>query len=153
MADNSTFDPQAVSNILEEMVPFIKKVGIKVKHIAPREATCTLPADPSNMNHIGTFHAGAIFTLAETAGGAIMIASFDMTKYRLVIRSAEINYKKPSSTELSCSISMPEAEVSRVLAEVDTKGKIDLPVKMALTDSAGTVIAEVTAIYNIKKLS
>lgn len=146
------FDPQAVSNLLEGMVPFIKKVGVKVKHMAVREAVCTLPVDPANMNHLGTLHAGAIFTLAETTGGAIMIASFDMAKYRLVIRKAEIVYKKPSSSEISCSIKLSEDEVKRVEAEAEAKGKLDYTVPMALTDPEGTVIAEVTAVYNIKKL-
>ncbi len=146
------FDPKAVSQILEGMVPFIKKVGVKVKHIAPREAECVLPVEPTNMNHIGTLHAGAIFSLAETAGGAIMIASFDMTAYRLVIRKAEITYKKASSAELSCRVALTEDEVKKVEAEIAAKGRIDFPVPLTLTDPEGTVIAEVSAVYNIKKL-
>ena len=37
-----------------------------------------MPFKP-NRNHLGTMYAGALFTLAEIPGGAVLISAFDMS--------------------------------------------------------------------------
>jgi len=52
---------EVVRNVVEDLVPFLKTIGIKLKEITPDSVTLYLPKDERIMNHIGSFYAGAIF--------------------------------------------------------------------------------------------
>ena len=57
---------------LRTSVPFADHVGIELDTIDPGRAIARLPERLDSTNHIGSVHAGALFTLAEAASGAAM---------------------------------------------------------------------------------
>ena len=74
-----TYD--AMKQVIEEMTPFAKKVGIKLDSLQERECVLSLGFDPSNGSPMGTLHAGPPFVLAELAGASLLSASLDMNKF------------------------------------------------------------------------
>ena len=77
-------------------VPFAGHLGIEVTEIAEGEATVVLPERHELNNHVGSQHAGALFTVAETASGAAFVGAFAerMGEITPLARSAEIAYEK-----------------------------------------------------------
>ena len=53
-----------------DSIPFVAKVGIRCDAFAPGKIALSLPDNKGNHNHAAGLHAGALFTLAETAGSA-----------------------------------------------------------------------------------
>jgi hypothetical protein len=78
---------------LAEAVPFAKHAGVEIVEIADGFAVAQLTQSEQRSNHLGSIHAGAIFTLGETASGAAMIGAFAQmaTMIRPVATSAKIS--------------------------------------------------------------
>ena len=62
-------EPSAVKNLVEQLIPFVKKTGVLVEELSGDQGQAALPHDATNLNPMGILHAGATFTLAETGGG------------------------------------------------------------------------------------
>jgi len=59
-----------------DTLPFVRLLGIRIDEIGSGTSKVSMPEDPKLNNHLGTQHAGALFTLAETASGAAMAGGF-----------------------------------------------------------------------------
>ena len=64
-----TIDYAALGQLFAAAVPFAALLGIEYDAIEPGRAVLRLRDDPAKHNHIGTLHAGALFSLAESASG------------------------------------------------------------------------------------
>ncbi|UUZ56494.1 PaaI family thioesterase [Massilia sp. H-1] len=79
-----------------DTLPFVQLLGIKIDAIGNGTSEVSMPADPKLNNHLGTSHAGALFTLAETASGAAMAGGFAdlILGLRPVAKESRIQYQK-----------------------------------------------------------
>lgn len=116
---------------LSRTVPFAKLLGVSVQDIDAQSASaCLEPAAHLN-NHVGTLHAGVIFTACETASGAALAGALlpAIMKMRFVVRDASITYAKPAKGRL-----VTEGRLARppldVLAELERDGRADLVVEV-----------------------
>jgi len=80
----------------EQNVPYAKHTGIELLVIADGHGVAQLPDVHETQNHMGSQHAGALFTLAEAASGAASVSLFadKIAMVRAAIIEAKINYKK-----------------------------------------------------------
>jgi uncharacterized protein DUF4442 len=113
-----TVDPPTLAAGLIAAVPFARTIGIEIADVRVDgddiSATATLPDEERLHNHVAGPHAGAIFTLAETASGAVVMAAFGehlALGTPLAVRS-EIAYRKlavgPGSA-VPCATSSPSS--------------------------------------------
>eukprot|EP01041_Mallomonas_annulata_P024890 gene24889-biopygen17735 len=68
-------DPALLTLVRDGMadtVPFARHTGVVLDEVGDGSAIVSLPASAEILNHVATVHAGALFTLAETASGAAM---------------------------------------------------------------------------------
>nr|BFE83290.1 hypothetical protein GCM10020093_058910 [Planobispora longispora] len=68
-----TFD---VGAFMLQSVPFARALDISFDKVEPGFAVCRMPDRADLHNHLGGPHAGALFTLAESASGAAMLSAF-----------------------------------------------------------------------------
>jgi uncharacterized protein (TIGR00369 family) len=61
---------------MPQAVPMVKTLNIAFDDINPQRAVVRLPDQSEYHNHIGGLHAGAMFTLGETATGALVLGHF-----------------------------------------------------------------------------
>lgn len=104
-------------------------------------------------NHIGSVHAGALFTLAESASGSAMVGSFSAELsggVRPLVRRSEIRFLRVARGEITASarIQEPKAEISERLAQ---NGRTDFEVVVTLTDPGGEVVAEMDVTWNLAR--
>src|SRR5258706_7795561 len=69
-------DYETIRAQMAAAVPFARHVGIELVEIVPGKGVATLDETATSVNHIGSQHAGALFTLGETASGAAMAGAF-----------------------------------------------------------------------------
>ncbi|MEU7821361.1 DUF4442 domain-containing protein [Catellatospora sp. NPDC049133] len=150
-----TIDANAVAEGLLATVPFARTIGTRFTEITVDadgvRAVATLPDDHATHNHVGGPHAGAMFTLAETASGAIVLAAFGDQLHRatpLAVR-AEIAYKKLAIGEVSATatLSRPPADV---VSELDAGLRPEFEVNIVITDAAGVTTGEMTIIWTLR---
>jgi uncharacterized protein (TIGR00369 family) len=144
-------DFELIAQGLNEAVPFVKHLGIEVVEISADEAKARLPEGTELTNHVGSQHAGALFTVAETASGAAFVGAFaerlgDVTP---LARAAEISYERIARgpIEASAKLGVPAADA---LAALDAEGKVVFPCEIELTDASGERVATATVQWHVR---
>ena len=144
-------DFDAIAAGMSQAVPFAGYLGLEITEIAAGEATVVLPERTELTNHVGSQHAGALFTVAETASGAAFVAAFAerMGEITPLARSAEIAYEKIAKgpIEARATLGMPKDEA---LATLDREGKVEFPCEVVLTDESGTRVATATVRWHVR---
>ena len=52
-------DASSVKNLVEQLIPFVKKTGVVADELSATKVKLRLPHDPTNLNPMGILHAGA----------------------------------------------------------------------------------------------
>lgn len=124
---------------LSRTVPFARLLGLAVDRLDERGASTRLPEGPPLLNHVGTLHAGALFTACEAASGAALAGALLplIMQTRFVVRDARISYLKPARGELLSQAALVE-DAAEVLDRLRRVGRADVVVDVSARTAAGT---------------
>ncbi|GLV75743.1 MULTISPECIES: DUF4442 domain-containing protein [Streptomyces] len=141
----------SVGEMLAATVPMVRTLNLEFVEASPERAVLRLPDQPDFHNHVGGPHAGAMFTLAESASGAVVLAAFADQLGRavpLAVR-AEIGYKKLAKGPVTATATLgrPAAEV---IAELDAGQRPEFPVNIAITREDGAVTGEMSIVWTLR---
>ncbi len=144
-------DFDAIAAGMTQAVPFAGYLGLEITRVAEGEATVVLPERQDLTNHVGSQHAGALFTVAEAASGAAFVGAFAerMGDVTPLARSAEIAYEKIAKGPIAASatLGMPKDDA---LATLERDGKVEFPCEVALADADGTQVASATVRWHVR---
>ncbi|MBX3192610.1 MAG: YiiD C-terminal domain-containing protein [Labilithrix sp.] len=144
--ENTMSDPAAD---FVTSLPFNSLVGVS----ADGEALA-LRDDGALHNHVGTVHAGALFTLGEAASG-IAIARHCAGAFggaMPVTKTASIAYRRPARGRIRAIAGVAES-VDEIAARLARDGKASFDVEVALTDDAGTEVATMTVAWYVRAVA
>ena len=146
-----TVDSASMGEMLATAVPMVRTLNLEFVEVTAERAVLRLPDQPDYHNHIGGPHAGAMFTLAESASGPIVLTAFGDQLSRavpLAVR-AEIGYKKLAMGPVTATATLgrPAAEV---VAELDAGGRPEFPVAIAIEREDGAVTGEMTVVWTLR---
>ena len=104
----------------------------------------TLTNRPDLHNHIGTLHAGAIYTLAETASGMFLSKQFgDLASDALpLLRDATIRYKHPIKTKAIAKALLDPTVAEAFLHTLEKRKRAKVRVEVAIVDESDLICAE-----------
>ena len=148
--DQPEYDFTHMVKILEESIPSVRKMGLKVLDIAPQRVTLKMPL-AGNENHVGTMYAAPLFTVAEIPGGAIFLTTFDPFKYFPLIKEMNIRFKKAVRTDVTITSELPSNEVDRMNRELAENGKSEFVLHGEVKDEAGNIVAETVGTYQVRE--
>jgi uncharacterized protein (TIGR00369 family) len=136
---------------MSQAVPFVGHLGLEVTEISEGEATVVLPDRRELSNHVGSQHAGALFTVAETASGAAFVGAFAvrMGDVTPLARSAEIDYLKVAHGAITAKGTLG-MDAAAALATLDEKGKVEFPCEVELSDKDGQLVATATVHWHVR---
>ena len=144
-------DFDLIAKGMTQAVPFAGHLNLEIAEVSAGEATVLLPDRPELLNHVGSQHAGALFTAAETASGAAFVGAFAerMGDVTPLARSAEISYEKIAKGVITAKarLGTPAADA---LATLDADGKVEFPCEIELTDSDGTLVATASVRWHVR---
>jgi uncharacterized protein (TIGR00369 family) len=133
-------DFDALRDLLPSLLPAVKTLGIDYDALDATHAVCSLRDEPSLHNHVGGLHAGIIFTLAETASGALVLGCFeDLVQGGVVplAASAEIAFTRLAKGRVTATATLGR-EAAAVRAELaDTGRTVQFPVHVGLGTDEG----------------
>jgi acyl-coenzyme A thioesterase PaaI-like protein len=127
---NVDFD--AIAKGMSIAVPFAGYLGLDITEVGPGEATVVLPRKAELNNHVGSQHAGALFT--------------DVTP---LARSAEIDYLKIAHGAITAKGTLG-MDAAKALAILDEEGKVEFPCEVELTDKDGELVATATVHWHVR---
>ncbi|GGO54307.1 DUF4442 domain-containing protein [Streptomyces daqingensis] len=141
----------SIGEMMATTVPMAGTLNLEFSETTPERAVVVLPDQSAFHNHVGGPHAGAMFTLAESASGAIVLAAFgDQLKRAvpLAVR-AEIDYKKLAMGTVTATAELGRP-VAEVLAELDAGDRPEFPVQVSITREDGAVTGEMKIIWTLR---
>jgi uncharacterized protein (TIGR00369 family) len=144
-------DFDAIAKGMTMAVPFVGYLGLEVESMAEGESVVRLPERTELTNHVGSQHAGALFTAAETASGAAFVGAFAerMGDVTPLARSAEVAYEKIANGPIRASAKLG-VDPADALATLDSDGKVEFPCEVVLTDEAGNQVATATIHWHVR---
>jgi acyl-coenzyme A thioesterase PaaI-like protein len=140
--------PEAMNAGLEQLVPRAHQMWVRFVELRPGYVRAELPLD-GNTNHVGTVYAGVIFTLAEVLGGAMHVATFDVSTHYPIVRSMTIDFIAPGTTPLTAVAQLSDDEIAAIRAATAT-GKAPFVLVAEVTDANGTVVARTSGNYQLR---
>jgi acyl-coenzyme A thioesterase PaaI-like protein len=146
----------AIAEGMLNLVPFARTLGLSIVDVGVDDdgavrAVAELPDAESIHNHVGGPHAGAMFSLGESASGAVVMAAFGDHMHRgvpLAVR-ADIAYRKVAMGLVRATARL-RRPVSEVLAELDAGTRPEFAVAIEITTPDCTVTAEMTVVWTIR---
>lgn len=144
-------DQMSIGEMLAATVPMARTLNLEFLETTPEKAVVALPDQGEFHNHVGGPHAGAVFTLGESASGAIVLAAFGDQLSRavpLAVR-AEIAYKKLAMGAVTATATLGRPTVD-VVAELDAGERPEFPVAIEIQRGDGAVTAAMTVVWTLR---
>ncbi|MGC9440464.1 DUF4442 domain-containing protein [Streptomyces sp. WG5] len=141
----------SIGELLAATVPMVRTLNLEYLETTSEKAVLVLPDQGEYRNHVGGPHAGAMFTLGESASGAIVLAAFGDQLSRAVPLpvTAEIAFKKIALGPVTATATLGRP-VAEVVAELDEGNRPEFPVDVAIQREDGAVTGEMTVIWTLR---
>ena len=120
-----------------ENIEFVKHLGIKQEG-----SSLILEAKKELLNHIGSIHAGAIYTLAESQSGLCLIDSFGKFNAKALLRDSSIKYKAVANTKLFASYQIDISDKEKFLSQLEKRGKALIDIAVTIKDNNNKIVAQ-----------
>jgi acyl-coenzyme A thioesterase PaaI-like protein len=145
-------DYDALRQGLQQAVPFNSHLRLEIREVSPERGVVALPDRDELRNHVGSQHAGALFSAAEAASGAAFVGALGerIGEIRPLAQRAQIEYRKIAEGEILATARVDRTS-EELLEELDAEGVIRFPVDVELADRDGDIVAEVRVDWNVRK--
>jgi acyl-coenzyme A thioesterase PaaI-like protein len=140
-------DQQILSHFVLQAVPYNQRFDMKLGLIQENELELILCEHAEYKNHVGTVHAGAQFSLADAASGAMVANAFlDLFSLGItpLVSQSTANYKKAAYGNLHAKATIERAEQERVRQEIQTANKSHVVVQIILSDEQEAIVSEMS---------
>ena len=143
---------EMIRDHIDQSVPFARTTGVELIEVSPERGLARLKKRPDVENHIQTMHAGAMFTLGETASGAALggVLGELLMAVRPVAADASIKYLKTGKTDLTATATA-SSDAEAIRKELTDVGKVVFDVNVAITDAEEETVAEMVVSWHVKK--
>ena len=117
-------------------LPYCEHLGLKAIAVGERKAIGLEPAR-QHQNHLGSIHAGVLFSVAETAAAQAMLETFpDLVDQTIVVlRSASVKYRQPTSGPVQALASIDQQAAGELRTRLAKKGTARFSVSASVRDS------------------
>lgn len=144
-------DYDALREGLQGAIPFNKHLGLKVEEIAEGRGVVRLPDRKTLHNHVGSQHAGGLFSAGEAASGAAFVGVFaeHMGHVTALAQSAEIHYKKLAGGPIIATGTLEDGQEH--LDKLYDEGVVQFPVEVSMENEDGAEVATMTVHWHVRK--
>jgi acyl-coenzyme A thioesterase PaaI-like protein len=143
-------DYEALKTGLRAAVPFVQLLELEYVDLGTGTATVRLPERAEMTNHVGSQHAGGLFTAAETASGAAFVGAFAerLGEITPLAKSASISYEKIAKGPIDATATLDD---DGLIDKLEADGKVEFQIGVVLTDSDGQRVASATVDWHVRK--
>lgn len=137
---------------MTQAVPLVRTLGIRFVEATATEVVAELADREDLHNHVGGPHAGVLFSLGETASGAVVLAAFadQLSDTVPLAVGAEIAYRKLAMGPVRATARLARP-VEEVLAELEAGTRPEFDVAVEIANAEGVVTAEMTVTWTLRR--
>ena len=132
-------------------IPFAQTVGLSKAD----DGALMLEMSEAVSNHLGTMHASAQFTLAETASGKLLAESFRELEGKVVpvLRNSQIKFKRPAESRVKAYAVVSEESSKSLLEQLDRRGRGSIEVAVEVKDSEGKTTCSGVFVWFVQSIA
>lgn len=109
-----------------------------------------MPFLPAVTNYVGIVHAGALFTLAETAAGVAANRLVEDRGGFVLLRGAYSRFARRADSETTATARVPAERAELARSEFSRNGQADVAVVATVTAANGSLVFEGTFDYALR---
>ncbi len=147
----ATISAENVEKFCKSSVPLFDHLNIKFEFLDDGVIRCHLPFDRKVSNHLNSVYAGVQWSIAEVLGG-IAFATSSVPGFVPLLKSMNIEFKKPAMTDLVAQVCFTEGDAEKMQQALKAEGRYNFELKSTVQDTQGNVVAEGLAVYAIRKM-
>jgi len=141
-----------LANFITDLVPFVGSLGVRPVEMRRGMTVLEMPVSKCVQNHVSSAHAGALFTLMETAAGGVIVATFDVMRISVLVKTAAVEYFHPGLGTLTAKASLEDKAIQGVLEDIRKEGKSKPSVTAEVYDAEGLLVASASFTYSLKEM-
>lgn len=140
----------AAMTFLSYLSPFNRH--LKAKMLEWNNSKCTIAVRRRwrVRNHVGSVHAGALFTLGETCAGLVIIRNFPFGKYRPLMSDVRVNYSKQARGDVVGECIIAPEEIARMHENFKLEQVPSTEIVTNIYNADKEIIAVVTTVWQVK---
>jgi len=144
-------DFEAVQASMPKLVPMVGTLNLEFLQLSEAEAVLRLPDQSAYHNHIGGPHAGAMFTLGESASGALVLGNFadHLAEVTPLAVEANIAYQRVAKGTVVATAVM-DRTAPDILAELNSGTRPEFRVDITIATEDGTVTGRMYVVWTLK---
>ena len=145
-------DYEAIRAGLQTAIPYNVHLGLEVAEVAPGRGVVRLPDRAEIRNHVGSQHAGALFSAGEAASGAAFVGAFAerLAELTPLAEGADITYRKLAQGVITATGTL-DTDPDELLGALDEDGVARFAVGVELTNAVGDTVAEMTVRWHVRR--
>lgn len=141
-----------LNKALSRTIPFNLPHGFDILEISDTYIKTKIPFKRKNKNHIGGLHACALATLSEFTTGVLMLTGLDPKKYRLILKTLEVDYLYQGKMEAYATYRMsPEFMEEHIFTPLKTEESVIVPCEIQIHDRMGNHLTTARVHWQIKE--
>jgi hypothetical protein len=131
--------------------PFLG-AGVRIKEISADLHTIEvhMPLRFWNKNYVGTHFGGSLYAMCDPFFMLILLHNLG-SDYIVWDKAATIRFKKPGKGLVKAIFHIPQERIEEIRAQADAQAKVEPQFQTVVTDTEGTVIAEVDKLLYVRK--
>ena len=145
-------DYEAIRAGLQTAIPYNVHLGLEVAEVAPGRGVVRLPDRAEIRNHVGSQHAGALFSAGEAASGAAFVGAFAerLAELTPLAEGADITYRKLAQGVINATGTL-DTDPDELLGALEEDGVVRFAVGVELTNAVGDTVAEMTVRWHVRR--
>ena len=131
-------------------IPYVMWHGIRVLGQAPGQVKLSLNGREEVANYVGTMHAGALYTLAETAAGVVANAIISDNLAYVLLREGNVRYTRPAEGEVVATAKVDALVARQAQAKFAEQARADVEVGVTIENAKGDSVFVGTFDYALR---
>jgi acyl-coenzyme A thioesterase PaaI-like protein len=150
-AQNSSFRLWLLNIVLLNGIPFNKPHKLRVIKVTNSEIEIRLPYRRRNLNHLKGLHACGLATLCEYAAGLLLSHRLDVSKYRMIMRSMNMQYHYQGKTDATARFGISEEWLKeKILDPLQNSDSVFVLCEVQAHDTQGNLLCTGTTEWQVK---
>ena len=132
-------------------IPYLEPTPIAVDAASGGRVRMRQPFARNIHNIVGTVHAGALFTLGETAAGVAAFGVVSGAKPMVLLRRATVEYTRRAESDLTATTEIADGDPDTIAERFSAEGRADVAIGVTITDAAEAVVFTGTYEYALRR--
>lgn len=133
-----------------DAIAYVAWHGISVRDQREGWVQVVLPERSDLLNYVGTGHAGALYTLAETAGGVAADSLAQTLNAFILLKQASVKYTRRAMGQLLATGEVDAQSAVAAKAQFADSGRADLSIRVVIHDEENEPVFEATFEYALR---